>query len=155
MKKALIIILLFIIVQSIFGQIYSDKKLLYQNFGVWRYNIDNNSQVAIHGYVTKQEILRTNNHKLQEKTIPSLPQYRYELKMISKSTHYNDTTSAWLYGVRIYIDNVEMTKDQFPNGFIVSVKTKPTLIYWYETPNDSVNFEVSWDNSIHEPRLIK
>lgn len=155
MKKLIIIFLLFFISSITIAQIYSDKKLLHQNFGVWKYNIDKNNTIAVHGYVTKQKILRSNNYQVKQKTISSLPEYRYELKMISKSIHNGDTTSTWLYGVRVYINGNEVTSDQFPDGFLVSIETKPTLIYWYETSGDNVVFEVKWINSIYEPRIIK
>ncbi len=80
--------------------------------------------------------------------------------VVSKSVYLGNSTNTWIYGGRVYIDigdglgNREMTAEQFPDGFILSVSTEPTLVYWYEiAPVEALGIYVSWENAIYETRI--
>ena len=48
----------------------------------------------------------------------------------------------------------EMTAEQFPQGFILSITTEPVLVYWYETePVDGLGMFISWESAIYETRI--
>lgn len=155
MKKILFLILFtFHLLSPISSQTHS-KEYIYQDFGVWSYNIDNDNMISVKAYVTRTRIIEYSNSEIKKNTVPSLPLFKYELFMVSNSIHNGEKTSTWLYETKIFIDGDEVTKDQFPNGFLVSINTEPTLIYWHESVRSDVKFKVRWDNSVHEPRNLK
>jgi len=44
---------------------------------------------------------------------------------------------------------------QFPDGFVASISTIPTLIYTYHSIKPDVEFEIKWEKSVYEPRIRK
>ena len=81
--------------------------------------------------------------------------YHYELYVVSKSIYNGDTTNTWLYGVKIFVNGEDVLVNQFPDGFIISIKTEPTLIHTHHAFNKDVAFEIKWEKAIYEPRIRK
>lgn len=154
MKRITILLFLFLNTLIINSQ-SSVSSGHYQDFGVWSYSIDNNNMISVNGYVKREKIFEYSNRNVKKETISDLPLYKYELILVSNSIHNGEKTSTWLYNARIYINGSEITKEQFPNGFLISVDTKPTIIYWYESSRSDINFKISWDSSVHEPRNLE
>jgi len=131
MKYWTIIIILFLIFcMKISAQSYG-KKEIFVNYGSWgsSYEKSNIQYISISSYVTKQKILTCKDFKRKLKIVSKLPKYRYELVLTSGSFYNNKFIKTCIYGTKIYIDNVEMTNEQFPNGFTAIIGIKPTTIY--------------------------
>ena len=134
MKLSLIIIFFFIFFQiNVFAQV----KNMYKNLGSW-----NNSEISIISYITKEKILSNN-----QKGITELPKFKYEVVFVSKSKHKNKIYKTWIYNAKVFINDVEVSIEQYPTGFTTIINTIPTIIYRYETDNDSINFRVTWKYS--------
>jgi hypothetical protein len=140
------------------------NKEIHRNYGTWSIDVENN-KVSISAFVTVQEniegidpyTLKLEMHKKNKKEIKEIEEYktvyRYELYLKSNSIYNGDTTSTWIYGARVFINGVEVTKEKFPNGFMISIEPKPTLIYWYETKREeNINFYVKWESAVYENR---
>jgi hypothetical protein len=131
------------------SQSYSKKSKMV-DLGTWsNKGIDNPvpDKISISSYVTKQEILTRANNDIVQKTVSDLPKYRYELMLVSKSIKNNVHVQTWIQGVKVFIDSIEVTRDQFPNGFPSLINIEPTLVYWYETSRDTINIKISWESS--------
>jgi hypothetical protein len=126
-----------------------DKKVTYEKYDEFDREITPVNKINITSYVTKQNILTYVNYEQIQKTVSELPKYRYELVLISKSLYNNKITKTWIYGAKVFIDGVEVTRQQFPNGFTAIIETEPTVIYWYETSSDKIDFKITWENSIY------
>jgi len=151
MKKIRFYLLLFLIlipISFIKSQSY-DKKLEYDTLGTWsnKANLVIINKISILSYVTKQKILKHANYDVTRKTVGNLPKYRYELILISKSKKNNILVKTWIYNAKVFINNIEVTRDQFPNGFTALINIKPTTIYRYETSSDTINIKVTWGSS--------
>lgn len=152
MKKLLFILLFIIIIFNSHSQEYG-KKIIYNDFGTWSLDLDSNKKILIDAFVTRQDITSVENGEMKKNTILILPKYRYELILISRSTINNIRTSTWLYGTRVFINGVEVTREQFPNGFTASIGVNSTLVYWYETISRDIEFKIIWNKTIIEPRI--
>jgi hypothetical protein len=141
---------MFIPILALKAQSY-DKEMIYDTLGTWsNKTISNNvyiDKISISSYVIKQKVLTYANYNVTQKTVANLPKYRYELVLISESKKNNVLVKTWIYNARIFIDNKEVTHEQFPNGFTAIINNKPTIIYWYETSNDTINIKISWASS--------
>jgi uncharacterized membrane protein len=155
-RKSIIVIMLLGMALFTKGQhpIHTEKPI-YQDFGTWSLDVGND-KVAIHAYATIELIEKeVTNSYAQKEMMPTLVQ-RYELYLISESIYDGEATSTWIYGARVFINGDEVTKKQFPEGFILSVGTEPTLVYWYETPPvEGLAIYISWNNAVYETRIRK
>lgn len=157
--------LLFILFSITLNAQSIDNKRIYEDYGTWSIDVENN-KVSISAYVTIQEntkgidpyALKLEMHSKNKREIEKIEEYetfyRYELYLKSNSIYNGDTTNTWIYGARVFIDGVEVTKEKFPDGFMISIKSKPTLIYWYETKKDEdIDFYVKWESAVYENRF--
>jgi len=153
-RKTIIVLMLLGMALFIKGQhpVHTDKPI-YQDFGVWSLQVGND-KVAIHAYATLETLDKEITNSYAQKSLePNLIQ-RYELYLVSESKYNGRLTSTWIYGARVYINGEEVTRKQFPEGFILSIATEPTLVYWYETPPvDGLNIYISWNNAVYETRI--
>jgi hypothetical protein len=126
-----------------------DKKITVNNLGEFNLSMStvNSNKINISSYVTKQNILSYANYDKIQKTVTDLPKFRYELILISNSTYEKKVTKTWIYGARVFINNTEITHQQFPDGFTALIETKPTTIYWYETSDTKINIKITWASS--------
>ena len=93
-------------------------------------------------------------NKYEQKSLEPYQVQRYELYLESRSEYNGKKTSTWIYNARVFINGVEMTKEQFPDGFILSIDVEPTLVYWYETPPvEELALYISWGNAVYETRI--
>jgi len=145
LKSVLILVLVFILSLVLKSQTYSEKKIFIK-YSDWDFKLSYASQISISSYVTKQEILTHKDFKQKEKSLSVLSKYRYELILISKSTIDTKLVNTWIFNTRVFINDIDINKNRFPNGFTVLIKNKPTLIYWYETDADSINIKITWEN---------
>ncbi len=148
MKRKYVILttLMFFIALVSSGQSFS-KKEKFRDFGSLNVLDAGNSKIIIESYVTRQNILTHSNYEQKIKTVSELPKYKYELILISKSFYNGISIKTWIFGAKVFINDIEVTREQFPEGFSVIIETEPTIIYWYETNADSVNFKISWQSS--------
>jgi len=143
------------------NSVYS--KTIHQDYGTWMVRNGDNI-VSISAFSTIEEVdpdfhedrgVQYRELK-QEKAVKISPTtYYYELYMVSKSVYEGDTTNTWLYGTKIFVNGDYVLENQFPDGFVISIKTEPTLIHTYHSLNSDVNFEVTWEKSVYEPRIRK
>ena len=57
--------------------------------------------------------------------------------------------------MKIFIDGQDVRGEQFPDGFLISVKTEPTLVHSHHTRNRNIDIEIIWETAIYEPRIRK
>ena len=101
------------------------------------------NKIGISSYVTKQK----NPTYVDDKAITNSAKYRYELVMQSNSVYGGRLTKTWIYGARVFIDSLEVTREQSPEGFSAIIGITPTIIYRYDTSLDTINIKVSWKSS--------
>ncbi len=142
MKKFILTIILLLIFQLSSAQTY-DKKI-YINNGTWEQKITNTTIVTINSIIVKQKILTHTNYEQKQKTVADLPKFRYEIYLTSTSKQNNKLTNIFIYNAQVFINDIEITREQFPNGFTAIVEIEPTLIYWYETSDENLNIKIIW-----------
>ena len=86
------------------------------------------NKISISSYVTKQKILSNETKQM----VTDLPKYRYELVLQSNSIYNGNVTKTWIYGARVFIDSLEVTREQSPDGFSAIINTEPTIIFRYD-----------------------
>lgn len=146
MKKILIIILLLFGFVAISAQSAKSKV---EDFGTWDREVSAFNRISISSYVTKQENLIYANQHIAQKSIIELPKYRYELVLVSGSIYNGQLTKTWLYGTKVFIDSVEVTREQSPDGFAVIIGTTPTVVYRYDSNLDTINIKITWKSSLY------
>ena len=139
-------ILFFIIIAKC--QTYDPKEIV-ANYGTWTRELSATNKISISSYVTRQRILTYANFEQKQKTVSDLPKYRYELVLQSGSLYESRIVKTWLYGAKVYINNMEITREQFPRGFTVLIETTPTVVYWYESSFNTVDMKIVWGNSMY------
>ena len=127
-----------------FGQTYGEKRL-FKNFDRWIIE-SNGHELSMRAFITVQDILTIDNIEIKTNTLLILPKYRYEIYLLSTSTYNGKDSKIHLQSTRIFIDGVEVTRRQFPNGFNFLLSYKPTLIYWYETNKELIDLKITWSN---------
>ena len=132
-----------------------EKKVEYNKIGSWNWdsiysksvNKNYSNNIIISSYVSKQRILSYDKDDIRARTVSNLPKYRYELILVSKSTRNNIPSKMQIYGARVFINGIEVTREQFPDGFTVVINTMPTPVYWYETSDEKIDIKISWESS--------
>lgn len=159
MKKISFILIFSLLCLVTFGQSFAQQKEVYANYGTFEKSYDNN-KISVSAFVTIEGIVDTIYNSKSDDinvaskyTIDSL--YQYNVYLESKSTYNGDTTSTWLYGVKVLVNNNDVMSNQFPDGFMLSVKTTPTLVYTYQSKKTDNKFNVKWEKSVYEPRIRK
>ena len=137
------VILMFASFLTLNGQSAIKSKV--EDFGTWDKEISQENKISISSYVTKQIINVNPNEQIQ--SIKASPKYRYELVLKSNSVYEGKLTKTWIYGAKVFIDSLEVTRDQSPDGFIAIINTEPTIIYRYDTSMDTINIKISWKSS--------
>ena len=117
------------------AQTYDIKEKI-ADLGTWNKSLSAVNKISISSYITKQ------------KTVSNLPKYRYELILTSNSICNGELNKTWIYGAKVFINNCEVTREQFPNGFTAIIETNPTTVYWYESNVDGINIKITWQNSV-------
>jgi hypothetical protein len=146
MKKILIIVLLFLGFAAVSAQSTKSKV---EDFGTWDKEVSPMNKISISSYITKQENLIYANQNVAQKNIVETPKYRYELVLTSGSIYNGQLTKTWLYGARVFIDTLEVTREQSPNGFAVIIGTTPTVVYRYDSNLDTINIKITWKSSLY------
>jgi len=168
MKKILFYLIAILFSMSTFSQTEAPEKKLYEDLGVVSIN-KSDGVVSVGAYITiekeyiydhvqnnirevKQEVY---NKKRYEQELEPEMVYHYEIYFVSRSVFDGDTTSTWVHGLKIFVDGEQQLLKQSPDGFMVSVKTEPTLVYTYHSESDDVYFNLEWEKIIYEPRIRK
>lgn len=168
MKKILFYLILLFFTTGLNAQTENSGKRIYNDLGVIRLQKPNGI-ISVGGYITiekeynydhvqnnirevKQEVY---NKKKYDKVLEPEIVYHYEIYFVSNSVFNGDSTSTWVNGLKIFTDGKQLLAEQFPEGFIISIKTEPTLIHVYHSKSDSVAFNIEWDKLLYEPRIRK
>jgi len=144
MKHIIVIILLSFLFQFNSNSQSLDKKKTIINYAQWERSISDVNKINLVYYVLKSDILTYRDYDQKQKTVSELPKYRFELFLTSESINKDRRVKIKLTETRIYVDEEEVTYEQFPKGFSAVIETEPTLIYWYETSKDSINLQIKW-----------
>jgi len=139
------VILMFTSFLTLNAQSYSKKEMV-KDFGKFDHEVTSNDKISISSYITKQ-IISANS--VEQKQILELPKYRYELVLKSNSIYNGDTTKTWIYGARVFIDTLEVTREQSPDGFTAIINTEPTTVFRYDSSLDTINIKITWKSSIY------
>ena len=162
--RTIIVLILLSVGLFLNGQDLVGNQKLYQDFGTWSIDDGYGNKIAIQAYATVELITEypTVVNSYEQKSLEPHQVQRYELYLVSKSIYRGSLTTTWIYGARVFIDfndgigKKEMTADQFPDGFVLSISTKPTLVYWYQIePIVGLGMYVSWNNAVYETRIRK
>jgi len=162
-RIVIIILVLLSMVVLLNGQ--TPIKRIYEDYGTWVVETDNN-QIGVAAYTTVERITEfveddfnySNAYaqKKLKKEQKRIVRYKYDLYLASESIYNGDSTGTWMYGIRIFASGVEISKEQYPDGFMEFISIEPTLIYTHETGYpENINFEIKWDKAAYEPRLLK
>ena len=144
MKKILIIILLLIVSLVVSAQTY-EKSIKVDDLGKFERGVDAGNEIKITSYVTKKKISKNTKRNV----IVDLLKFRYELVLTSNSIYRGRLAKTWMYGARVFIDSVEVSKQQFPEGFTAIIGTTPTTVYTYDTNLDTINIKITWRSSVY------
>ena len=156
MKKLLIFFFFLLLSIGSFSQNSVYNKKIHKDYGTWSVrNDDNLISVSAFLIIEDENDVLHKNEEEKTQIIDGETKYHYELYIVSKSIYNGDTTNTWLYGVRIFVDDEDVLGDQFPDGFIISIKTEPTLIHTHHDNTKFVEFEIKWEKAIYEPRIRK
>ena len=158
--RVAIIIILIAIALFLKGQEPEFNKPIFYDFGTWTLDVDHGTKIGIHAFITRDIRKEYPKNAYDQKSAEPYEVHRYELYLESKSTHANREVNTWIYGARVFIEvngiRKEMTADQFPDGFILSVTTKPMMVYWYETvPVENLGIYINWENAVYESRNLQ
>lgn len=143
MKKFILSILLIVPIFT-YGQIYGEKRL-HKSLGEFVRVTNDLNKIKIESHVTEQEII-SHRQTQQQKMISEISNHRYEIYLTNTSILNNRPVDVLINSLKVFIDDVEVTKSQFPNGFSVVIKNEPVLIYWYETNKQSIDVKIKWDS---------
>ena len=164
MKRVSLFLIALFFTISLFAQNSAYDKTIHRDYGTFRV-INNENIVSVSAFCTielfveeieYQEPIRLKESKIRKLgTVEPTQNYRYELYLVSKSVFDGDTTNTWLYGTKIFIDGEYVLEKQFPDGFIISIKTVPTLVHTHNAFNEFTEFEITWEKAIYEPRIRK
>lgn len=117
---------------------------IYRDLGTYRHNFYDGTYIMVSAYILKK--LNTTGH---------YPKFKYEYRLVAISKSHNGSRIAetWLYNNRIFLNGIEITRNQFPNGMTTFIDTTPTNIYSWFTSDESIgNLEMRWENSVYENR---
>ena len=161
MIKNVIILLIFMFnFIGIYAQNSAYNKKIYRDFGTFKLENQGNV-ISFSAFITvdeEKDILyrkgQITNKMRNEKSVNKI-EYHYEIYLVSKSIYNGDTTNTWLFGTQIFVNGESLLKKEFPDGFVVSVQTEPTLIHTYHSNNPNVDIKIKWDRAIYEPRVPK
>lgn len=156
MKRLIIFFLFLLLSIGSYSQNSAYNKKIYKDYGTW--SVRNEEHIiSVSAFVTieiETDVIHKNEEEKAKIVDPEI-KYHYELYLVSKSIYNGDTTNTWLYGVNIFVNGENVLVNQFPNGFVTSIKTDPTLIHTHHAFNKDVEFEVKWEKAIYEPRIRK
>jgi len=147
-KLVLVILFLFGFALALNAQSYSKKEMV-KDFGKFDHEVTSNDKIGISSYITKQEIIPSPNFEQKQVAIVELPKYRYELVLQSNSIYNGKATKTWIYGARVFIDSLEVTREQSPDGFTAIINIEPTTIFRYDSSLDTINIKITWKSSIY------
>jgi len=170
MKRLILFFITLFLVVGLHAQNSAYSETIHEDYGTFKMETDEGNIISVAAFTTI-ELVDPASHKDGEelnvtlklkksggnsvaKELP-LPEYHIDIYLVSKSVFEGEGTSTWLDGVKIFIDGVDIRKDQFPDGFLVSVKTVPTQIHGFHTTNKDVNIEIIWETALYEPRIRK
>ena len=123
----------------------SDQGYVYRTLGTYTLQLADGSLVSVEAYIWK----RNNNSGIYKQF-----KYEYVLTAVSRSVHNGQLTKTWLYNTRVFLDNNELTYNQYPNGVTIYVDLGATAIYnWYTSDENIGTFYFKWASSAYEPRL--
>jgi hypothetical protein len=143
MKKLVFVILLLFGITSILNAQTYEKSMKFKDFGSWDKVVSPANKISISSYITK----RKNLTGISQSAIANSPKYQYELVLQSKSVYNGNLTKTWIYGAKVFIDSLEVTHDQSPDGFTAIINTEPTIIYRYDSSLDTINIKITWKSS--------
>ena len=132
--------------EEIFGELYEDKG------EVLKFISD---EEIIH---LRIQVYRKPLNQITQKSFRSFAEdkrFGYTIVGKSESVYNGETTSTWLFGVWVKVNDVLITKVIYPRGKEVLVYTTPTEIHYFETHEPNVKVNLGWVESIYEPKIIK
>ena len=122
-----------------------EKSMRVKDFGSWDKVVSPANKISISSYVTKQKIFVRG---VGQNPVPTeSPKYKYELILQSNSVYDGKLTKTWIYGAKVFIDSLEVTRDQSPDGFTAIINTEPTIVYRYDSSLDTINIKITWNGS--------
>lgn len=154
MYKLIIIFLFLLFSVNSYSQNSAYNKTILKDFGTW--SVENGEHlVSVSAFLTIEKEIDVihENEKEKAEIVYGETKYHYELYIVSKSKYNGELTNTWLYGVKVYINGENIYEQQFPDGFLASIKTDPTLIHTHHAFDKDAEFEVTWEKAIYEPRI--
>ena len=165
----ILFLIAFLFVIGLSAQNSAYERPIYRDYGTFKIT-DGRNVVSVSAFVTIEKVdplthvddvdnnaLQMQKTQKMQKNAVIEPKilYHYEVYLVSKSIFEGDTTSTWLYGTKIFINGEDVLINQFPDGFVVSIRTVPTSIYTYHSTKSDAEFEIKWEKAIYEPRIRK
>jgi hypothetical protein len=168
MKKLMLFFITLFLCAGLSAQNGAYEKTIHEDFGTFRMETDDGNVISVGAFTTIEivdptahnddevlDVIIVEDAKGNRKRVYPETEYHVNVYIVSKSVFEGEVTSTWLDGVKLFIDGKDIRGDQFPDGFLVSVKTEPTLIHSHHTTNKNIDIEIIWESAIYEPRIRK
>lgn len=141
MKRYLLSILLPIIFLVLGGFKSTDPSYIYRDLGEYVYNMPNGDRIGVKAY-----ILKTRNTHINSP-------YKYIFTLVAQSTSLSRgrLTDTWLYNTRIYLNDMEVSYNQFPEGFtmFLSSSSHTNVYYWFTNDEHIGKYYLTWGSSAY------
>ncbi|MFW5847599.1 MAG: hypothetical protein ACOCVF_01590 [bacterium] len=121
---------------------------VYADFGEYFYPTnDEDTYTKFKIFVLRSDISKNNDYKQSLMSVYNY-KYRYELHIQSQSKLEGQLVDTYIHNIRIFINEFEISKEQFPEGFWVIVTPKGRAVYLYEGNDEILKFGLKWNGAI-------
>ena len=126
---------------------------LYVELGTAKKQLSEYTNICVKVMVYKKKINSRTQKSFKDYKGNNL--FRYNIVCVSSSKYNNQLTSTWLYGFWVRVNGVAITQPIYPRGKDVMIYTTPTIAHYVETEEEEIKFNVGWEESVPDPKIIK
>lgn len=141
--KRYIITLLLTLLSAILCGFSTPQSYVYRDLGEYVYNMPNGDKIGVRAY-----IIKTRNTNLDNP-------YKNIFTLVAHSTSLSrgQLTDTWLYHTRVFLNDVEVSYNQFPQGCTLFLSTSQTSVYyWFTNDEDIGKYYLTWASSAYIDR---
>lgn len=143
MKRYITTLLLTLLSAILCGFSQSQQTHVYRDLGEYVYNMPNGDKIGVRAYILKTRNTNINNP------------YKNIFTLVAHSTSISSgqLTDTWLYQTRVFLNGVEVSFNQFPEGCTVFLSTSQTSVYyWFTNDEDVGKYYLTWASSAYVSR---
>jgi len=140
-------ILLFTLVLLLFTSSARQQEEVYINWGSnQQLTSDPLTYTKFNAYVTRSFASKDQYHKWEYKF------YLVSQSSVNSGSNSPIAASTWFYGLKVIVNNNEITRDAYPLGMTYAAIHRPIHFYYLKSNDDTPRFRLSWDNAVYDPR---